>query len=147
MKDDFDKIIDLFSLDAEEKEKRLDEIFRLSVEFIEKYKHVQHEGSDEDKEAITKKLNILKEKISIESKASEEALSLSKKEIQELSNEEKNFTPEQWELLQKTKRALSSEKKKIETKKRAAIDKHIKKVNPAKKRRKSRRGGSSWLKS
>ena len=57
MKDDFDEIIDLFSLEAEEKEKRLDEIFSLSVAFIEKYKHVQHEGSAEDKKNIIKRLD------------------------------------------------------------------------------------------
>jgi len=147
MKDDFDKIIDLFSLESEEKEKRLDDIFRLSVEFIDKYKHIQHEGSEAEKKDVTEKLAILKEKISQEAKASEESLSLSKKEIQELSEDEANFTPEQWELLQKTKKSLSAEKQQIETKRRAVIDKHIKKASPGKKRRRTRRGGSSWIKS
>jgi hypothetical protein len=147
MKDDFDEIIDLFSLEAEEKEKRLDEIFSLSVAFIEKYKHVQHEGSAEDKKNITAKLAILKEKISIETKASEENLSLSKKEIQELSQNEENFTPEQWKLLQKTKSALSAEKTKMSEKKKAAIDQHIKKIKPGTRKRRTKRGSSTWLKS
>lgn len=146
MKDEYDKIIELFSLESKEKEKRLDEIFSLSIAFIEKYKHIQHDGSEEERKAMTEKLITLKEKIAQESRESEESLSLTKEEIKDLSQDEKNFTPEQWELLQKTKKALSTEKKELETKKHNAAKEHLKKAG-SKKRRRTKRGGSSWLKS
>lgn len=146
MKDEYDKIIELFSLESEEKEKRLDEIFSLSIAFIEKYKHIQHDGSEEERKAMTEKLITLKEKIAQESRESEESLSLTKEEIKDLSQDEKNFTPEQWELLQKTKKALTTEKKELETKKHNAAKEHLKKAG-SKKRRRTKRGGSSWLKS
>lgn len=145
MKDEFQKIIDLFDLEPEEKENKLDEIFRLSMDFIEKYKYIQQDGTDREKEDISNKLAILKEKISKEAKASEEALSLSKDEINELSSDQSNFTSEQWELLQQTKKTLKQE--------REMLDKHQKEtlkenLTPRKKsKKKSRRGSSKWLKS
>ena len=148
MKDDFETIIDLFSLEAEEKEKRLDEIFRLSIAFIDKYKHIQQEGTEKEREAISKKLSILREKISVETKASEASLSLSSKEIKELSNDEKNFTKEQWELLQKTKVALSKEQMELSAKKKLSLEQGLKKAsNSSGPKKKSKRGSSSWLKS
>ncbi len=148
MKDDFETIIDLFSLEAEEKEKRLDEIFRLSIAFIDKYKHIQQEGTEKEREAISKKLSILREKISIETKASEASLSLSSKEIKELSNDEKNFTKDQWELLQKTKVALSKEQMELSTKRKLSLEQGLKKATPPSgPKKKSKRGSSPWLKS
>lgn len=148
MDDEFDKIIELFSLESEEKEKRIDEIFHLSMNFIEKYKHIQAEGDEKDKERILKKMSILKEKISHEKKLSQEGLSLSSEEIAELSSDEKNFSKEQWALLQKTKASIKKEKEHIAQKKKASMDHHISKMkSPAKKRRSTRRGKSSWLKS
>ncbi|MCH9617368.1 MAG: hypothetical protein SP4CHLAM5_09660 [Chlamydiia bacterium] len=147
MKDEFNKIIDLFSLESEEKEKRLDEIFQLSMSFIEKYKHVQSEGTEREKADVVKKLLILKEKISLETKASEEALSLSKEEIKELSSDQENFTKEQWELLQKTKQSLTQEQLELQQHKKEALNKQIK-SNPTKgSKKKTKRGRSSWLKS
>jgi hypothetical protein len=147
MKDEFSKIIDLFSLESEEKEKRLDEIFQLSMSFIEKYKHVQSEGTEREKADVVQKLLILKEKISLEKKASEDALSLSKEEIQELSSDESNFTGEQWDLLQKTKETLSEEQLELKQQKKEALDQQIKN-NPTKgTKKKTKRGRSSWLKS
>ncbi len=145
MKDDFQKILDLFNLEPEEKEERLEEIFKLSMEFIEKYKHVQQDGSKREKEDISKKLAILKEKISQETKALEEALSLSKKEIEALSSDESNFTKEQWNLLQQTKQALKEEQAILTKNNKQAIEETL---TPKKRnKRKSRRGSSRWLKS
>lgn len=147
MKDEFSKIIDLFSLEPEEKEKRLDEIFQLSMNFIEKYKHIQSEGTEREKADVGAKLLILKEKISQETKASEEALSLSKEEIKELSLDENNFTSEQWELLQKTKQTLHEETLELQKHKKAALDEQIKQTPGKGGKKKTKRGRSSWLKS
>lgn len=148
MDNEFDKIINLFSLESEEKEKRLDEIFHLSMQFIEKYKYIQHEGTPAEKETITKKLNILREKISKETASSETFLDLSKEEIKELSNNEKNFSQEQWKLLQKTRETLNSEKLKLKEKQQSSLKNSIAHIKPAtNKKKKTKRGRSSWLKS
>ncbi|MCH9811415.1 hypothetical protein K0U07_01470 [bacterium] len=145
MKDEFQKIIDLFSLESEEKEKKLEEIFRLSMNFIEKYKYIQHEGTDREKEDISKKLAILKEKISIETKSSETELGLSKQEIEELSADKSNFSEEQWKLLQQTKKNIQEEKETLHKQKKEAIKENLSSTKKTK--NKSRRGRSKWLKS
>lgn len=150
MEDEFEKIMNLFGLDSKEKEKKLEEIFKASIEFIEKFKHIRAEGTEEQKEDMKIKLGILKQKIAEESKASEKKLSLSKEEIKELSKDQKNFTPEQWELLQKTKETINEEKSVMASKKQNALDTQLKNkkmsANKTKKRR-SKRGSSRWLKS
>lgn len=145
MKDEFQRIIDLFSLASEEKEKKLEEIFRLSIAFIEKYKYIQHEGTEREKEDIAKKLAILKEKISIEAKSSEKELNLTKQEIEELSSDKNNFSDEQWELLQQTKKTLQQEKESLEKQKKESVSTSLSSAQKTKKP--SRRGRSKWLKS
>ena len=145
MKDEFQKIIDLFSLESEEKEKKLNEIFRLSMNFIEKYKYIQHEGTEREKEDISKKLAILKEKISKEATSSESELGLSKEEIEDLSQDRSNFTDEQWELLKQTKQTLQAEKQTLQNQKKEAVQESLSSAKKSKK--KSRRGRSKWLKS
>jgi hypothetical protein len=136
MKDEFDKIMDLFALSAEQKENHLDEIFHLSIAFIEKYKDMKDTGSKEEQEDISKKLLLLREKISEENARSETILHLSKEEIKQLSSNKDNFTPEQWDLLQKTKQSIISQRKS----KGKLISNPEKKIS-------SKRKKSSWLKS
>jgi hypothetical protein len=140
MEDEFNKIMHLFSLDQDNKEKQLDEIFHLSIAFIEKYKDIQTEGSSEEKADFTKKLSLLREKISDETAKSESALNLSKEEIKELSKNKENFTNEQWELLQKTKESII--KTKEASIKNAPAKSSLSNVN-----KNTKRGRSSWLKS
>ena len=56
MEDEFDRLMGILSLEAEEKEKQLDEIFQRCTEFFDKYKYVLAEGSSEEKESIQKKM-------------------------------------------------------------------------------------------
>ncbi len=148
MGDDFNKIIELFSLPSEEKEKRIDEIFHLSMNFIDKFKYIQAQGDAKEKESILKKMTILKEKISHEKNLSQEELSLSPEEITELSTDEKNFSKEQWALLQKTKASIKKEHEEISQKKKDSLDHALtKSVGSATKKKATRRGKSPWLKS
>jgi hypothetical protein len=148
MDEDFYKIIELFSLESTEKEKRIDEIFRLSMNFIDKFKDIQAHGDAKEREVSLQRMTILKEKISAEKNRSQQELSLSSEEITELSSDEKNFSKEQWELLQKTKASIKEEQELIAKNKKNVTDQRLSKMaSTGKKQRSTKRSKSSWLKS
>jgi hypothetical protein len=146
MEDEYDRLMEFFSLEEEEKEKKLDEIFKEMSRFFEKYKEVQAKGHEEDKKAIQKKMDTLKRKIREEKEGSEKRLGVSPDEVRQLASDPKNFTPAQWAILQNAEKALQEEKeerKKQETEQKKKRTSDLKQKN--KKKKNSKR--SSWLKS
>jgi len=146
MEDEFDKLMTILSSDAKEKEKMLDEIFARCTEFFDKYKYVIAEGSSKEKEVIQKKMNMLRDKLREENEKSQASLGLSQGEIKNLSNDQRNFSSAQWELLQNAQARLFQEKEKVvelelEEKKRRETEFKAK----AKKRPLTRKSG--WMKS
>ncbi len=146
MEDEFDRLMGILSLEAEEKEKQLDEIFQRCTEFFDKYKYVLAEGSSEEKESIQKKMNVLREKLREENERSQIKLGISEGDIKNLSQESKNFTPEQWVFLQNAQERLfkeRSEREKISLDEKKAREAELK--LKSKKKPTSRK--SKWMKS
>ncbi len=146
MEDEFDKLMGILSAETEEKEKRLDEIFARCTEFFDKYKYVLAQGTSKEKELIQQKMNMLREKLKEENERSQASLGISQNEIKEMSNDQKNFTSTQWELLQNAQARFFQEKEnsqkiELEEKKRREMDLKAK----AKKRPITRKSG--WMKS
>lgn len=143
MNDEYEQIISLFSLSNKEKEDRLDEIFRLSIAFIEKYKYIQEEGSEREKEDIGTKLEKLRIKIAEEAKKSRDKIGLSESEVRELAKDKNNFTDQQWNILQETGSSIEGEQSSMKSNRKKSIKKGKSAVSKNKKRVKR----SSWIKS
>lgn len=110
MDDEFDKLMQLLSEKAEEKEKKLDEIFQKCTEFFERYKYIIAEGTDEEKESIQMKMSVLRDRLKQENEKTQTTLGITTEGIKKLSEDPKHFTPKQWEFLQNAQKKLFEEK-------------------------------------
>ncbi len=146
MEDEFDRLMNILSLEAEEKEEQLDEIFQRCTEFFDKYKYVLAKGSSKEKELIQKKMNILRERLKEENEKSQARLGISVDEIKNLAEEPKNFTSEQWGFLQNAQEKLFKERMERENQSledRKARESELK----LKSKKKSTGRKSKWMKS
>lgn len=106
MEDEFDRIMEFFNLSAEEKEKRLQEVFEDSVEYFERFKYVMMNGTPEEKKEAVKKVMILKQKIEEETKRVCDKTGLTPQQLAAYSSDPKNFTSEQWNAIEGAKKKL-----------------------------------------
>ncbi len=126
--DEFDKIIEFFSLEERERESRVEDVFDQSLEFIEKYKYLINKGSDREKEEMQAKMSQLRERLHIESAKVNKEMGMDESEVKEFTNQSKNFSEDQWAFLQKVKNYVSEKKsgeaKQREMKKEERIKSH-----------------------
>lgn len=146
MEDEFDKLMEIFSEEANSKEKKLEEIFQKSAEFFEKYKDVIAKGSLEEKSVIQKKMNLLREKLKVETEESYARLGISEGEVKALAENPKNFTPKQWDFLQNAKEKMFQEKNEQEKKIEVVKKNRIEELKEKKKKKPTGRK-SGWMKS
>lgn len=106
MEDEFDRIMKFFDLSAEEKERRLQEVFEDSVEYFERFKHVMLNGTPEEKKEAVNKVVILKRKIEEETKRVCDKTGLTPEQLAAYSNDPKNFSKEQWNAIEGAKKKL-----------------------------------------
>lgn len=106
MEDEFDRIMEFFNLSAEEKEKRLQEVFEDSVEYFERFKYIMMNGTPEEKKEAVKKVMILKRKIEEETKRVCDKTGLTPEQLAAYSNNPKNFSQEQWNAIEGAKKKL-----------------------------------------
>ncbi len=146
MEDEFDKLMKLLSEGEEEKEKKLEEIFQGCTAFFERYNQVLAAGTKDEKEVIVQKMSVLRERIREENEKSQRRMGLTPEEVKKLSQEEKNFTPEQWEFLQETQKKLFKERE--EDKKMMLQEKEQRELElKAKMKKKATGRKSKWIKS
>ncbi|MDN3508422.1 MAG: hypothetical protein P0S93_00050 [Candidatus Neptunochlamydia sp.] len=106
MEDEFDRIMEFFNLSAEEKERRLQQVFEDSVEYFERFKYVMMNGTSEEKQEGVKKVMILKRKIEEETKRVCDKTGLTPEQLAAYSNDPKNFSQEQWNAIEEAKKKL-----------------------------------------
>lgn len=108
MEDEFDKLMALFSKETENREKMLAEIFERSMEFFDKYKYILSIGTEAEKVAMQKKMDLFRERLEEEKEKSESLLGISGDDIKFLVANPENFTPEQWEFMKRAEEKLAS---------------------------------------
>lgn len=114
MEDEFDQLIKFFSLEQKEKEQKLDEIFRYSSGFFERYKHVMATGTESEKKGMRQKMEKLRDEFAREFEKSAEKTGLSSSEVEQVASDPKNFTLEQWRSIQRVREVVSKERKEME---------------------------------
>ena len=146
MDDDYERLMKFFDSSNEEKDRKLDVIFQESMQFFDKYKHVLKEGSENEKLAMKKKMDVLRGRLQKENKRNKEQLGLSSEEIKHLAKDSSNFSPQQWEFIQNAQKKINVEKEEHHKILNARKDER-QKVLKKKKKKKSVSRKSDWLKS
>lgn len=145
MEDEFDKIMDLLSLEASEKEAKLDDIFQNSMEFLDRFKHVQQHGTKEEIEEMKAKLQQMYQKVHEETARTAEKSGLTPDQIKEIASNPTHFTPKQWEFLQQARLKLEEENKELNSKMESQKSERIGNLSKSKKTHKTKK--KDWLRS
>jgi hypothetical protein len=144
MDDEFDKLMNILSEDAEQKEKKLEQIFERCSDFFEYYKKVMREGSTQEKESIVMKMNMLREKLKLENQKAQVALGLTKDELRQIACRPENFTKEQWDFLKEAENRINVEKAELEEKALIQKEVRMRELKSKVKGRQNRKSG--WMK-
>ena len=109
MEDELDRIIAYFSLNPEEKEKKLENVFSDSVEYFARFRHIMENGTPEEKKKAAEKVVLLKQIIEKETQKVCEKTGMDMNQLAEYSNNPENYSKKQWELIQKAKSQLTKD--------------------------------------
>ncbi|MCH9631174.1 MAG: hypothetical protein S4CHLAM37_11930 [Chlamydiia bacterium] len=151
MDNEFDKIMEFFSLNPEDKAVKLEDIFEDSIEFFNKFQYVLENGTEEEKAEILGKVMELQEKLQEETEKMCTDSGLSEEELKEFANDKENFTEEEWETIAQAKSKLDDQADQI--------SKHLPGSEPGpaevasapkkkkKKKGTKKKGGDKWMKS
>lgn len=113
MSDEFKKIMDFFSLPAQEKAGHLKEVFEESVEFFEKFKYILQHGTIEEKRAMVEQVRAMQKKLQEETQRVKESTGLSDEQLQAFAENKQNFPPDVWETIQEAKGTISKQASEI----------------------------------
>ncbi len=103
LKDEFQRLINLFREGAEGKPIKLDEVFSQSLQFFEHLKVQIQKGTPEEKrEALVMMTEMYKEMIEETKKITQQS-GMTEEQLLTFAENPGNFTPEQWEAIQSSK--------------------------------------------
>jgi hypothetical protein len=145
MEDEFDKLMELLSLEAAEKEAKLDDIFQRSMDFFNRFKHVQQHGSKEEIQQMKMKLEKMYKKIQQETSKTVEKSGLTEEQIKEIASNPIHFSPKQWEFLQLARSKLEEQNKQIADQNEIKKSQRSEALSEAKKNHKTKK--KDWLRS
>lgn len=126
MEDEFDRIIQFFDLDEEERESKLTEIFEDSLECFDRFQHVMLHGTPEQKKKAVEKVMILKSKVEKETRNICAKTGLTPDQLAAYAEDPENFPLDQQEIIKNAKDKLNSSlqktKKIVQEKSREGVD-------------------------
>ncbi len=145
MADEFDRIMELLSLESTEKEAKLEEIFQNSIEFFDHFKYIQQHGSKEEVEKMREKLQKMYQKVQEESSKTSEKSGLTPEQIKEIAADPTHFNREQWEFLQHARGKLEVQNQELAAKVQEKKEERAEELSKSKKTHKTKK--KDWLRS
>ena len=107
LRDEFDRIIELFAQSAEGKPVQLEELFGQCTQFFDQLKQVLREGSSEEKQEALKLMGEMHTKMMGEIKKVSEKTGLTEEQLMAVAENPRNFSQEQWRSIQEAKGKIS----------------------------------------
>lgn len=115
MSQEFDKIMAFFNMPPEKKASGLKEVFAESIGFFDHFKYVLENGSASEKRAMFEQVAQLKQKLQAETDKMREVTGLSEEELKAFALNQKNFSGEEWSVIQSAKHQLDGKAREIST--------------------------------
>ncbi len=109
MANEFEKIMEFFTLPAEEKGDHLKDVFEESIEFFEKFKYTMQNGTPEEKQAMLDQVKKMQDKLQEETSKVKELTGLNDEELQAFANNKANFKDEDWEVIESAKNTIGQQ--------------------------------------
>jgi len=109
MHEEFRKIMSFFSLDPDKKVEELDNVFKNSIQFFDKFKHILESGTPEEKAEIMNEIMQLQEKLQQETQRMCAETGLSEEQLREYAQNKDNFSNDEWDSIQDAKKQLEKQ--------------------------------------
>jgi len=106
--EEFDQIMQFFSLNSEEKESQLSEVFEAAVAYFERFKYIMLNGSKEEQDQAVKEMMSLKNRVEEETQNICDKTGLTPEQLATYSNDPKNFSEEHWNAISNAKNKLNA---------------------------------------
>ena len=146
MHEELKRIMNFFELDADNKAEHLQDVFKDTVEFFNRFKHTLEEGSAEEKKEIIDEVLSLQEKLQLQTDQMCESMEMSEEELKEFAENPENFTDEEWGTIQDAKVKLEGQASEIDG--IINFDKPKKGTKSSAKKKGAKKGkGKKWVKS
>lgn len=113
MSEEYRKIQEFFSMNAQEKSKHLKEILEKSIEFFQKFQRVLAEGSPEEKKAMMDEMESFRKQVMSQTESLAKSVGVSQEDLEKYAENPSNFTTEQWEALQSAKKKIKEQYQEI----------------------------------
>lgn len=113
MSEEYRKIQEFFSMNAQEKSKHLKEILERSIEFFQKFQRVLAEGSPEEKKAMMDEMESFRKQVMAQTESLAKSVGVSQEDLEKYAENPSNFTTEQWEALQSAKKKIQEQYEEI----------------------------------
>ncbi|MGL4348768.1 MAG: hypothetical protein ACRCSV_04865 [Chlamydiales bacterium] len=113
MSEEYRKIQEFFSMNAQEKSKHLKEILEKSIEFFQKFQRVLAEGSPEEKKAMMDEMESFRKQVMSQTESLAKSVGVSQEDLEKYAENPSNFTTEQWEALQSAKKKIQEQYQEI----------------------------------
>lgn len=111
--EEYNKIIDFFSLPPEEKSQNLEEVFKNTVEFFDRFQYILMNGTPEEKKEMIQEVLELQKKLKLETEHMCQITGLSEEELKQFSQDSTNFSDEEWEVIQNAKAQIEEKASEI----------------------------------
>jgi len=107
--EEFKRIMQFFQLSHEEKAEHLGAVFEDSVEFFQRFRHTLEHGTPDEKKQAIEEVVEMQELLQNETKKLSEESGLSAEELDKISQDPANYTPEQWTLINESRQKIENE--------------------------------------
>ncbi len=99
MAEEFEKILEFFSLDEKDKQDHLKDVFDDTVAYFEKFKYVLENGTPEEKKEMMAQIATMQKEIKQETEKLSDETGLSEEQLNDVAQDPSNFSEEQWEII------------------------------------------------
>jgi hypothetical protein len=147
MHEELKRIMKFFELDAENKAEHLQDVFKDTVEFFNRFKHTLEEGTAEEKKEIIDEVLSLQEKLQLQTDQMCESMEMSEEELKMFAENPENFTEEEWQTIQDAKVKLEGQASEIDGIINFNKPKKQSQNSPSKKKGSKKGKGKKWVKS
>lgn len=133
----YQRILEYFNLDPEEKAKRLQQVFNDSMEFFKQFRESLSTGSPEEQEEMLTVVHELRKKIQEEVTRICEDTGLTQDELEAAASNPNMYTEEQWKIVEKSQKEVEKQTRLLQS--TAGVEDKPKKQSKKKKKK--------WVKS
>lgn len=145
MTDEFERIMEFFTLQGEEKEKKLPSVFEDAIAYFERFKHIMLTGKPEEKKLAMERVALIRRKMKEETERICKKHNLTEEELAAYSANPKNFSQEQWEMMSEAKSKLSEGMEKLKGDKEKGGQSQKEKPSSAKPSMKKKGAPKGWI--